>query len=94
MSAQLHEDDGPDRVLIPRTIKSVRAALPEDQRGQFMAELEDVNAGGLLQVLETWWARAAVWSSPRAMASLAAVDNGTARMIPIEEALPELRRAS
>jgi hypothetical protein len=83
-------DFGPPVVRLPRTIKAIRAALPEDQRGRFAAELDDVDAGGLAQVVDTWWARALVWSNPGTMANLAACNDGTGRLIDARELFPDV----
>ena len=93
MSAQPHEDDASDRVSLPRTIKAVRAALPEDMRAQFMAELEDADAGGLALVLDTWWTRAVVWNSPKTMGAFASMRAGTWRGIPADEVFAGRRSA-
>ncbi|HEV2636319.1 MAG TPA: hypothetical protein VGX23_14290 [Actinocrinis sp.] len=53
---------------LPRTLRAVRTALPDDKRAQFAAELED---GDVVAVFERWWMYASVVSSPRAMGELA-----------------------
>lgn len=67
---------------IARTVKAVRAALPPDKRAQFMAELDE---GDVMEVFETWWMRAVVWSSPETMAEFAKVRAGTFRGVPAEQ---------
>jgi hypothetical protein len=74
------------RVSLPRTIKAVRAALPEDQRAQFTAELEDAaGAGGIAVVFNAWWSRALVLSTPAAVTALDAVRSPHWRGIPAAE---------
>jgi hypothetical protein len=88
MTAQpLDSHDGFTRVHLPRTIKSIRSALPADKRAQFAAELDDSEAGGLAIVVERWWMRAVVWSSPSTMAKLDAYDAGERHGLPIAEVL-------
>lgn len=86
MSAQ-PADAGPVRATLPRTIRAIRAALPEEKRPEFAADLEDTEAGGLAVVVTKWWTRAVVWSSPDTMAELEKVRAGTARTVPIEQVL-------
>ncbi|HEV2344719.1 MAG TPA: hypothetical protein VGS97_11545 [Actinocrinis sp.] len=86
MSAQ-PADVGPVHAMLPRTIRAIRAALPEEKRPEFAADLEDTEAGGLAVVVTKWWTRAVVWSSPETMAELANVRAGTARTVPIEQVL-------
>ena len=76
MSAQ-PADAAPMRTTLPRTIRAIRAALPEDKRTEFAADLEDTEAGGLVTVVDKWWTRAVVWSSPGTMAQLDAYRAGT-----------------
>jgi hypothetical protein len=78
MSAQ-PADVGPVRTTLPRTIRAIRAALPADKRPEFAADLEDTEAGGLVTVVDKWWTRAVVWSSPETMAQLDAYRAGTLR---------------
>jgi hypothetical protein len=80
MTAQL-SDAGNGVVRLPRTIRAIRAALPAEQRAEFQAELDDMPAGGLAQVVETWWARAVVWSSPTTAARLAECNSGRAEFV-------------
>jgi hypothetical protein len=80
MTAQL-SDAGNGVVRLPRTIRAIRAALPAERRSEFQAELDDMDAGGLAQVVETWWARAVVWSSPTTTARLAECDAGTGEFV-------------
>ena len=90
MTAQsLDSFAGSGRVRLPRTIKAIRTALPAEKRAQFAAELDDSEAGGLANVVDRWWTRAVVWSSPKAMASLAAADAGQLTFVPIEEVFPD-----
>jgi hypothetical protein len=84
MTAQL-SDAGNDVVRLPRTIRAIRAALPAEKRDEFKAELDDMDAGGLAQVVETWWARAVVWSSPATLARLAECGSGRAEFIDATE---------
>ncbi len=81
MSAQPSDAPGSARVTVrlPRTIRAVRAALPEDQRALFAAELED---GDVPATFEKWWARAVVASSPRTVAALAQLREGTLETAP------------
>ena len=83
----IEPNDGPRRVGLPRTVKAIRAALPADRRAQFMAELDDSEAGGLTVVVERWWTRAVVWSSPATMVKLDAYDAGHWHGVPAAEAL-------
>ena len=93
MTAQpLDQHDEFTRVHLPRTIKSVRSALPVEKRAQFATELDDSEAGGLANVVDRWWTRAVVWSSPRTMAKLAAADAGQLTFVPIEEVFPDFPR--
>jgi hypothetical protein len=68
MSAQPSDTQnlGPSPRL-PRTLKAVRAALPDDKRAQLTAELEE---GDVAAVFEKWWMYASVVTSPRAMDQL------------------------
>ena len=93
MSAQsLDSHDGRNTVHLPRTIKAIRAALPADKRAQFTTELDDSEAGGLANVVDRWHTRALVWSSPKAMAKLAAADAGQLTFVPIEQVFPGFPR--
>ena len=69
MSAQ-PADVGDNRPVarLPRTLRAVRGALPEDKRAQLAAELED---GDVAAVFERWWLYANVVTNPRAMSELA-----------------------
>ena len=88
MTAQPLEPEVSDsRVYLPRTIKAIRAALPAEKRAEFAAELDDSEAGGLAVVVERWWTRAVVWSSPSTMAKLDAYDAGEWQGVPAAEAL-------
>lgn len=75
------------RTSLPRTIRAIRAALPEGKRSEFAADLDDVEAGGLAVVVTKWWTRAVVWSSRDTMEELERVRAGTARTLPIEQVL-------
>jgi len=82
MSALSSDAHGPARVTVrlPRTIRAVRAALPDEQsRAAFAAELED---GDVAAVFEAWWCRAVIASSPRTVAALAELDAGTLETVP------------
>jgi hypothetical protein len=69
-------------VRLPRTVRAVRAALPNDaDRAAFAAEMED---GDVAAVLEKWWGRALVASSPRTVAALEQLRAGTLVTIPAE----------
>jgi hypothetical protein len=92
MSAQ-PADAAPSRVVLPRTIRAVRSALDEEQRAAFAAELDDVNSGGLPQVVERWWTAAVINLAPGARDRIAQVKAGTLPTVPIEDVLPELRAA-
>jgi hypothetical protein len=88
MTAQpLDPHDGLTRVHLPRTIKAIRAALPIGERARFAAELDDSEAGGLAVVVERWWTRAVVWSSPSTIAKLDAYDAGEWHGLPVAEVL-------
>lgn len=86
MSAQ-PADAGAVRITLPRTIRAIRAALPEDRRAQFAADLEDTDAGGLVTVVDKRWTRAVVWSSPETMAQLREYQAGTLRTVPAKDVL-------
>lgn len=88
----LPADAGLNRTTLQRTVRAVRAALPESKRVEFMAELDDADAGGLSAVLDRWWTRAVVWSNPTAMAKLAAADAGQLEFVPIEQVFPQFPR--
>lgn len=90
MTAQPAEP-GATRITLPRTIRAVRRALTPEQQQQFAAELEDANAGGLAQVVERWWTHGVINLAPGARERIAQVKAGTARTVPIEDVLPELR---
>jgi hypothetical protein len=84
----LPSDATPHRISLPRTIRAIKQALTAEQKGQFMAELEDIEAGGLRAVVEKWWLtavlnRAGTWER------VAAVESGTARTVPIEDVIPD-----
>jgi hypothetical protein len=66
--------------------------LPTDKRAEFAAELDDSEAGGLANVVDRWWTRAVVWSSPKAMAKLTAADAGQLTFVPIEQVFPDFPR--
>jgi hypothetical protein len=88
MTAQpIAPNGGASRTHLPRTIKAIRAALPTDRRTEFLAELDDVEAGGLAVVVTKWWTRAVVWSDPATMAELESVRAGTSHSVPIEDVL-------
>jgi hypothetical protein len=81
-------DTTPHQISLPRTIRAIKQALTAEQRDQFMAELEDIEAGGLRAVVEKWWLtavlnRAGTWER------VAAVESGTARTVPIEDVIPD-----
>lgn len=86
MSAQ-PADAAPARITLPRTIRAVRGALTPEQREQFNAELEDVNAAGLRATLEKWWLMG-VLNLAGSWDRIAQVEAGTARTIPIEDVIP------
>lgn len=88
MSAQ-PADAGPARVTLPRTIRAIRAALPEAKRPEFAADLDDTEAGGLVAVVDKWWTRAVVWSSPETMAQLRDYRAGTLRTRSAKEVFGE-----
>lgn len=89
MNAQsLDSPDGRNVAHLPRTIRAIRAALPDDKRAQFVLELDDSEAGSLVNVVERWHTRALVWSNPKAMAKLAAGDAGRLTFVPIEQVFP------
>jgi hypothetical protein len=76
MSAQPSEEYR--RVIrVPRTISGVRAALDSEQRAAFQTELESTELSKVGDLLDTWWTRAVVWSSPEAMAELDNARAGT-----------------
>jgi hypothetical protein len=88
MTAQpLDQHDELTRVHLPRTIKSIRSALPVEEQARFAAELDDSEAGALAVVVERWWTRAVVWSSPSTMAKLDAYDAGEWHGLPVAEVL-------
>jgi len=84
MSAQ-PTDTGPAQTTLPRTIRAIRSALPEDKRAEFAADLDDTEAGGLALMVDKWWSRAVVWSSPQTMAKLESFRAGTLRTVPAKE---------
>lgn len=90
MSAQPSEA-APQRsvIRVPRTISGVRAALDPQARAQFQAELESTELGAIAALLETWWTRAVVWSSPETMAELEKVRAGTWHGVPAAEVFGE-----
>lgn len=90
MTAQ-PSDAAPARIVLPRTVRAVKQALTPEQRDKFAAELEDANAGGLAQVVERWWRSALLNKAPGARDRIAAVKAGTARTLPMEAVVPELR---
>ena len=78
-------DAGNGVVRLPRTIRAIRVALPVEKRAEFQAELDDMDAGGLAQVVDTWWARAVVWSSAATTARLAECNGGGAEFVDAKE---------
>lgn len=88
MSAQ-PADATPARITLPRTIRAVRGALTPEQREQFNAELEDVNAAGLRATLEKWWTEAVINLAPGARDRLAQAIAGTLPTVPIEQVIPD-----
>lgn len=98
MSAQ-PSDAGPGTRHEP-TIRSVRAALPEDQRPLFQAEIERTPLHRIAEILKVWDIRARAYASPKLMAAVRELDEeraGTrapARLLTedeIREVLPALR---
>jgi hypothetical protein len=83
-------DAGNGAVRLPRTIRAISAALPVEKRAEFQAELDDMDAGGLAQVVDTWWARAVVWSSPTTTARLAECNAGTAELVDARDLFPDV----
>lgn len=69
-------------VRVPRTLRGVRAALPEDQRAAFAAELED---GNLTEVFETWWLRAVALTTPSVAEGFAQIKAGIWQGTPAAE---------
>lgn len=86
MSAQSIDQFGQDRpgIRVARTIRAVRAALPEDQRAKFAAEMED---GDVAAVLNRWWMRAVAYTTSSVAAGFAALDAGTLRTVPAADVL-------
>lgn len=83
----------PHRVALPRTIRAVRSALTPEQRERFAAELDDMNAGGLAQVVERWWVEAVINSTAGARQRMVMAEAGTLPTVPLVDILPELRTA-
>lgn len=81
-------DATPHRISLPRTIRAIKHALTVEQRDQFMAELEDIEAGGLRAVVEKWWLTA-VMNRSGTWDRVEAVKAGTARTVPIEDVFPD-----
>ncbi|GAA2265947.1 hypothetical protein GCM10010232_67770 [Streptomyces amakusaensis] len=52
---------GGEPVGLPMTIESVRAALPEEERAEFTAQIESTPGPQLAQVLATWALPAPAW---------------------------------
>lgn len=80
-------DATPHRISLPRTIRAIKQALTAEQRDQFMAELEDIEAGGLRAVVEKWW-MTAVMNRAGTWDRIAEVRTGTARTVPVEDVIP------
>jgi len=78
----------PRRISLPRTIRAIKQALTAEQRAQFMAELEDIEAGGLRAVVEKWWLTA-VLNLSGTWERVEQVKAGTARTAPIEDVIPD-----
>lgn len=86
MSAQ-PSDATPHRISLPRTIRAIKQALTAEQRIQFMAELEDIEAGGLRATVEKWWLTA-VLNLSGTWDRVEAVKAGAARTVPVEDVIP------
>ncbi|WP_344655354.1 hypothetical protein [Catenulispora subtropica] len=78
------------RVVLPRTIKAIREALTPEEREDFTEELENTQAYDVRQVLEKWWLRG-VMNLAGAWDRIRDIEAGRARVIPIEDVVPELR---
>src|SRR5258708_24114826 len=86
MSAQ-PTNAGPAQAPLPRTIRAIGGALPEDKRAEFAAELEDTEAAGLALVGGKRLSRAVVWSSPQPLGTLGGVPARTLGPGPARPAL-------
>lgn len=89
MRAQTVESS-PQRIVLPKKIGTVRAALTAAEREQFAEQLDDAEASALEEVVEYWWIRG-LMNLSGSWEHIRAVESGTARVIPIEDVLPELR---
>ncbi|ACU71807.1 hypothetical protein Caci_2898 [Catenulispora acidiphila DSM 44928] len=87
MSAE-PSDATPHRISLPRTIRAIKQALTAEQRNQFMAELEDIEAGSLRATVEKWWLTA-VMNRAGTWGRVEQVKAGTARTVPIEDVIPD-----
>jgi len=81
-------DATPHRISLPRTIRAIKQALTAEQRDQFMAELEDIEAGGLRATVEKWWLTA-VMNLSGTWGRVERVKNGTVQAVPIEDVIPD-----
>jgi len=87
MSA-MHSDATPGRIVLPRKIRAIRQALTPEQRVQFAAELDDIDAGGLRAVVEKWWLTA-VLNMSGTWERVEAVKAGAVRTVPVEDVIPD-----
>lgn len=81
-------DATPHRIVLPRKIRAIRQALSVEQREQFAAELDDIDAGGLRAVVEKWW-MTAVLNLSGTWDRIEQVKAGTARTVPVEDVIPD-----
>lgn len=81
-------DATPHRIVLPRKIGAIKQALTAEQRDEFMAELEDIEAGGLRATVEKWWLTA-VMNRAGTWERVEQVQAGTARTVPIEDVFPD-----
>lgn len=87
MSA-MQSDATPGRIVLPRKIRAIRQALTPEQRVQFAAELDDIDAGGLRAVVEKWWLTA-VLNRSGTWERVEQVKAGAARTVPVEDVFPD-----
>lgn len=90
MSAQPIETGGP---FVPQTVAQIRAALPEDQRPLFDADLAGATRFEVAGVMDAWWARAVLGPELNEIdASFAAIRRGEVELIPAADVVPGWRQ--
>lgn len=72
-------------VVIPKTVRGVRAALPAAAREVFEAELDQTSIPDISAMVERWWRYAVIESSPRAGVGLARARAGQLEPIDVPD---------